>query len=175
MSQVPSKQSAKILVVMGVSGCGKSTVGRAVAERIQRPFLDADDYHPAANVEKMSRGIPLVDEDRWPWLDILAETLLQRAQSDEVVVCACSALRRVYRDRLQSASNQQMLFIYLQGDVATIAARLSHRSDHFMPTSLLESQFAALEPPTSDEQVIVVPIGESVESLVDSIVQQIAE
>ncbi|MFO1414370.1 MAG: gluconokinase [Burkholderiales bacterium] len=135
-----------ILVVMGVSGCGKSTVGQALAEAVGWPFLDADDFHPPANIAKMAAGQPLVDDDRWPWLDRIADELRTILARGGHAVLACSALREVYRERLRRAGDVR--FVFLQGDRDTIAARLAARTHVYMPPSLLPSQFATLEPPT---------------------------
>ena len=134
-----------IVVVMGVSGCGKSTVGEALAESLGWRFLDADDFHPPANVAKMAAGTPLVDEDRWPWLDRLAAEMRAINAGGGDAVLACSALRQAYRDRLAAAGDVR--FVHLAGDLPTIAARLASRQHRYMPQSLLASQFATLEPP----------------------------
>jgi gluconokinase len=134
-----------IIVVMGVCGCGKTTVGRALAESLGWPFHDADDFHPPANVAKMAAGIPLTDDDRWPWLDRIADAMRRALAGDGHAVIACSALRDAYRARLARAGDVR--FVHLAGDYATIAARLAARAHHYMPASLLDSQFAALEPP----------------------------
>lgn len=134
-----------ILVVMGVSGCGKSTVGQALATDLGWPFFDADDFHPAANVAKMAAGLPLVDDDRWPWLDRIVGELQGVLARGGHAVLACSALREAYRERLRRAGDVR--FVFLQGDQATIAARLAERSHKYMPPTLLPSQFATLEPP----------------------------
>jgi gluconokinase len=134
-----------IVVVMGVSGCGKSTVGEALAESLGWRFLDADDFHPPANVAKMAAGTPLVDEDRWPWLDRLAAEMRAINAGGGDAVLACSALRQAYRDRLAAAGDVH--FVHLAGDLPTIAARLAARQHRYMPQSLLASQFATLEPP----------------------------
>jgi gluconokinase len=134
-----------IVVVMGVSGCGKSTVGEALAESLGWRFLDADDFHPPANVAKMAAGTPLVDEDRWPWLDRLAAEMRAINAGGGDAVLACSALRQAYRDRLAAAGDVR--FVHLAGDLPTIAARLASRRHRYMPQSLLASQFATLEPP----------------------------
>jgi gluconokinase len=139
-----------IVVVMGVSGAGKSTVGRGIAERLRARFLEGDDYHPAANVAKMRRGEPLDDADRRPWLERLAAELAAYAARGESVVLACSALRRSYRDVLRSQC-PQLRFIYLAGSPALIRDRLLRRSGHYMPATLLDSQFAILEEPDSGE------------------------
>jgi len=146
-----------ILVVMGVSGCGKSTVGQALAAALGWRFLDADDFHPPANVAKMAAGLPLVDDDRWPWLDRIAEELRAELAEGRHAVLACSALREAYRERLRRAGDVR--FVYLQGDQATIAARLAARQHKYMPPSLLPSQFATLEPPAD---AVVVDVREPV-------------
>jgi len=145
-----------ILILVGVCGCGKTTIGRALAEDLGWPFHDADDFHPAANVAKMAAGHALDDEDRWPWLDRMV-VAMQGAQAEGGhAVLACSALKAVYRERLQRAGDVR--FIYMRGDMETIAARLAARSHRYMPASLLPSQFAALEEP---ENALVVDILES--------------
>jgi len=130
---------------MGVSGCGKSTVGAALAHTLGWPFLDADDFHPQQNVAKMAAGTPLTDEDRWPWLDRIVDALRTTIAAHGNAVLACSALRHAYRARLGQAG--AMRFVHLRGDVATIAQRLGARQHRYMPASLLASQFATLEPP----------------------------
>jgi gluconokinase len=135
-----------IIVVMGVSGSGKTKIGRALAASLRWPFYDADDLHPPENVAKMSAGIPLTDDDRWPWLDRIVDELTRAGADGGNVVLACSALRQVYRDRLARAGDVR--FVYLKGDLETIAARLATRSHKYMPASLLPSQFATLEEPT---------------------------
>lgn len=134
-----------IVVVMGVTGCGKSTVGEALAASLGWRFLDADDFHPPANVAKMAAGTPLTDEDRWPWLDRLAAELRAIGDAGGHAVLACSALRQAYRDRLATAGDVR--FVHLSGDMPTIAERLAARQHRYMPPSLLASQFATLEPP----------------------------
>src|SRR6187399_1453972 len=127
---------------MGVCGCGKTTVGEALAQAIGCRFLDADDFHPPANVEKMAGGVPLTDDDRWPWLDRIAEELGQILAEGEHAVLACSALKEAYRQRLKRAGDVRI--VYLEGDEATIAARLAARQHKYMPPLLLPSQFATL-------------------------------
>ena len=134
-----------VVVVMGVSGSGKTTIGRALADAMGWPFLDADDFHPAANVEKMRAGVPLTDEDRWPWLDRLGGEIAAINARGENAVLACSALKQAYRDRL--VANGGVRVAYLKGDRATIEPRLAARAGHYMPASLLASQLAALEEP----------------------------
>jgi gluconokinase len=131
-----------ILVVMGVSGAGKTTIGKLLAGRLAFRFIDADDHHPPANVAKMAAGIPLDDRDRWPWLDALNRML--RQQTDAVI--ACSALKEAYRQRLLAGITEARI-VYLHGTKALIASRLAERKHRYMPASLLDSQFATLEPP----------------------------
>jgi len=149
---------------MGVSGCGKTTVGQALADDLGWPFLDADDFHPQANVEKMSAGTPLTDDDRWPWLDRLTNEMKAINARGGNAVLGCSALKQAYRDRIARAGDVR--FVHMKGDYDTIAARIAGRRHRYMPASLLQSQFAALEPPVDaidvdvrlavDEQVAVV-------------------
>jgi gluconokinase len=134
-----------IVVLMGVSGSGKTKIGRALAASLGWPFYDADDLHPPANVAKMSAGIPLTDDDRWPWLDRIVDELARAGANGGSAVLACSAPRQVYRDRLGRAGDVR--FVYLKGDLETIATRLATRSHKYMPASLLPSQFATLEEP----------------------------
>ena len=134
-----------IVVLMGVCGCGKTTVGHALAAALGWPFHDADDFPPPANVAKRAAGHPLTDEDRGPWLDRIADAMRAIDRRGGSAVLACSALRQAYRDRLATAGDVR--FVHLAGDHATIASRLAARSHRYMPASLLDSQFAALEPP----------------------------
>ena len=134
-----------IVVLMGVCGSGKTTIGRALAASLGWPFHDADDFHPPTNVEKMAAGIALDDADRWPWLDRIVDELAYAGAGHGHVVLACSALRQKYRDRLTHAGNVR--FVYLKGDATTIAGRLADRAHKYMPASLLPSQFATLEEP----------------------------
>ncbi|MEP7207659.1 MAG: gluconokinase [Casimicrobiaceae bacterium] len=134
-----------IAVMMGVSGSGKTTVGRVVASKLGWRFLEGDSFHPAANVAKMAAGTPLTDADRWPWLDAIRAELEITTGRGEHVVLACSALKEAYRQRLAPTGNVR--FVYLKGDQETIAARLAQRKGHYMPPSLLASQFATLEEP----------------------------
>jgi gluconokinase len=142
---------------MGVSGCGKSTVGIEIARRLGWEFRDGDAFHPPANVEKMRSGAPLTDDDRWPWLDAIAAEVGARGSRGAHVVIACSALKRVYRDRLR-ASPAAIRFVHLAGSFELIDGRMQARRDHFMPASLLRSQFAALEPLGPDEDSVTVPV-----------------
>jgi gluconokinase len=146
-----------LIVVMGVSGSGKSTVGALLAEQLGVPFEDADALHPAANVAKMAAGIPLTDVDRWPWLALVGQAL--HAASRTGLVVACSALKRAYRDAIL-AEAPAVRFVYLHGSRELLAQRLGHREGHFMPASLLDSQLATLEPLEPDEPGITVDITE---------------
>ena len=150
-----------IVVVMGVSGSGKTTIGRLLAQRLGCAFLDGDDFHPPGNVTKMAAGTPLTDEDRGPWLAGLNAKLRERTS----VVLACSALKESYRQAL-SKELANCRFVHLRGDIELIRARLKHRQHRYMPASLLESQFATLEPPRG---AIDVDVGASAEDCVDAI------
>lgn len=151
-----------MVIVMGVCGCGKSTVGRALARELGYEFLDADDFHPQANVAKMAKGVALTDDDRWPWLDAVVAAMHERAARGSGAVIACSALKEAYRESLRRGGGavDEVRIVYLKGDAATIAPRLASRSGHYMPASLLESQFAALEEP---RDAIVVDIRQTTE------------
>ena len=153
------------IVVMGVSGSGKTTVGEALSDRFGWPLLEGDQFHPKANIDKMSSGTPLTDDDRWPWLDAIATAM--REAPDGVIV-TCSSLRRVYRDRLREGAGRRVIFVYLTGSRETLAGRLGARTGHFMPASLLDSQLATLEPPAADEPLVVAV---SLEPPVDTVVQ----
>ncbi|TCH96783.1 gluconokinase [Roseococcus sp. SYP-B2431] len=142
------------VLVMGVSGCGKSTIGAMLAEALGLPFADADAFHPPENVERMSAGIPLTDADRWPWLDALGAWL---AAEERGGIIACSALKRSYRDRLRGWV-PGLAVVRLSGAPALIAARQGARAGHFMPPSLMASQFATLEPPGTDEEALALDI-----------------
>lgn len=148
------------IVVMGVSGCGKSTVGQLLADQFGARFIDGDDLHPAANKAKMAAGTPLNDDDRWPWLALVGQTL---AEGDTVV--ACSALKRVYRERILAAAPNTK-FVHLAGSREVLEQRLGARSGHFMPASLLDSQLATLEALATDEPGIVVDIDQPVAAIV---------
>lgn len=166
MSAVPP------LVVMGVSGCGKSTVGALLGKRLGLAFFDGDDFHPAANKAKMAGGVPLNDDDRAPWLAQIGAALASPAVGAGSCIIACSALKRSYRDLLRSFA-PDTVFIHLTGDATTLSARLSRRKHEYMPGSLLASQLATLEPLGSDEAHIAVDILEDPALLVDRIARQL--
>lgn len=155
---------------MGVSGCGKSSLGAALAERLGLSFVEGDTLHPAANVAKMSAGTPLTDADRWPWLDVIATRLGQ----SEAIVVSCSALRRTYRDRLR-AGGEHVRFVHLAGERHILAERMARRGAHYMPVSLLDSQLATLESPGDDEALtldVAMPIDDMVECVITYLEEQ---
>nr|WP_113866591.1 gluconokinase [Brenneria salicis]NMN92694.1 gluconate kinase (SKI family) [Brenneria salicis ATCC 15712 = DSM 30166]RBP62468.1 gluconate kinase (SKI family) [Brenneria salicis ATCC 15712 = DSM 30166]RLM30604.1 gluconate kinase [Brenneria salicis ATCC 15712 = DSM 30166] len=142
------------IIIMGVSGCGKSSVGAAIAHALGAKFIDGDDLHPRANIQKMASGHPLDDNDRAPWLERLSDAAYSLRHKNEVGLIVCSALKRRYRDRLRE-DNPEMLFLYMKGSFEVIMERLKARAGHFMPTDLLKSQFEALEEPAADEADVV--------------------
>ena len=152
------------IIVFGVTGAGKSFIGRVLAQHLGWSFHDADDFHPAANVEKMRLGVPLTDDDRWPWLERLRQLIGESQQRGVDDVLACSALKRTYRQRL--AAGLDVRFVYLKGDHALIAERLRQRSGHFMNPGLLDSQFETLEEAADDERAIVVDVADTPETIV---------
>ncbi len=153
------------IIVMGVAGCGKSSVGTRLAEALSLPYQEGDDLHPQANVAKMSAGTPLNDDDRWPWLDRIGEILAYHAASG--IVLTCSSLKKVYRDRLRAAAGGKLAFVFLDGSKALLTQRMGSREGHFMPTSLLESQLATLERPDEETGVVVVNIDNTPEKITD--------
>ena len=162
-----------VLVVMGVSGAGKSTLAKALAERLGWSFQEGDALHPAANVAKMAVGTPLDDADRWPWLDAVGGWIDGCVAEGRNGVITCSALKRAYRERL-ARDRPGVRFVFIRLAPEVIAARLEHREDHFMPPSLLTSQFEALEPPDDDEPVIVVDGGLSSAEQAGAVLNQLA-
>jgi gluconokinase len=162
------------IVVMGVSGAGKSTVGKLVAAQLACPFRDADSFHPKANIEKMSRGEPLSDEDRWPWLNAIAAWIAEHRAAGTMCVVTCSALKRAYRDIVTNRQSADVRLVYLKGDFDLIEARLKARTGHFMPPGLLHSQFAALEEPGADENAITVSIDATPEAIAARVVDDLA-
>lgn len=155
------------LVIMGVSGCGKSTVGAALAKALDATYIDGDDLHTPENIAKMSTGTPLLDTDRWPWLDRVGDALAHRQKT---TIIGCSALKRVYRDRIRAKVKVPVLFIHLSGTREEIARRMRNRSGHFMPASLLDSQFAALEEPRSDEYAVTVAINQPLTKILQELI-----
>lgn len=171
----PVSKPAKTLgaiVVMGVSGCGKSSVGSGLALQLGCAFIEGDDLHPACNVAKMSRGVALDDADRWPWLDVLGERIA--CHTGSAVVLSCSALRRAYRDRLRSSARGPIIFVFLQGSRRALQARLEQRRGHYMPAQLLDSQLATLELPIDEPDVITIDIERSIESVVTLVLSTLA-
>lgn len=156
------------MVIMGVSGSGKSTVGALLGQRLGIAFIDGDDLHPAENKEKMGAGIPLNDQDRWPWLRTVGQTLESHQQQDKGVIIACSALKRRYRDLLREHA-PDVLFLHLQGAIDTLAARMACRDHEFMPVTLLSSQLEALEPLESDERHMLLDVRRSPEELAEHV------
>ncbi len=159
-------------VVMGVSGCGKSSVGAAVAKELGMSYIDGDDLHPPENIAKMSRGVPLTDADRAPWLVRVGERL---AECEGPVIIGCSALKRTYRDIVRDKAGESVCFLHLEGSRETLSERMAKRSGHFMPASLLESQLTTLEPPGLDERAITADIDQPFDQLVDALVARIRE
>jgi len=156
-----------ILIIFGVSGAGKTTVGKLLARELGWSFLEADDFHPAGNIDKMRNGHPLTDKDRWPWLDCLRKQIEQFLSAGENAVLACSALKRAYRDRLRVSD--EVTFVFLRGDYALVEEQLRSRHGHFMNATLLQSQFDDLEEPQTDENVLTIELGRTPEEIVERI------
>lgn len=154
------------IVVMGVSGSGKSTVGAALAQRLRVPFADADDFHPPANIEKMSAGHALNDDDRYPWLESIGQWLALHRDGG---VMSCSALKRAYRDQLRRHC-PDIEFLHLEGSIETIGRRQASRPGHFMPATLLESQFKTLEPLEPDERGVAIDVDQSIDAIIENYV-----
>jgi len=160
----------QVLVVMGVSGSGKSTVARLLVDRLGWDFAEGDDMHPQANREKMTAGIPLDDTDRWPWLDQVAAWIAEHLESGHHGVITCSALKRIYRDRLRAPG---VVFVHLSGAQNLLADRIGHRHGHFMPPSLLTSQLETLESPGPDEAALTVDIALDPTEIADTVVEKL--
>jgi gluconokinase len=156
-----------VIIIFGVSGAGKTTVGKLLAREVGWRFLEADDFHPEANIEKMRSGHPLTDKDRRPWLEYLRDQIGRSLTADENAVLACSALKRKYRDCLRV--NSDVKFVFLSGDYALVAEQLRRRRGHFMNPALLQSQFADLEEPQPDEEVTTIELGRTPQETVDEI------
>jgi gluconokinase len=156
-----------IIIIFGVSGAGKTTVGKLLARQLGWRFIEADDFHPEANVEKMRSGHPLTDEDRWPWLERLQQQIEQLLSARENAVLACSALKRAYRDRLHV--NDEVKFVFLRGNYALVEKQLRSRHGHFMDANLLQSQFDDLEEPQPDENVLTIELGGTPKEIVEEI------
>jgi carbohydrate kinase (thermoresistant glucokinase family) len=161
------------IIVMGVSGSGKSTIGALLAEALGWPFADADGFHPAANVAKMAAGQPLTDADRWPWLDAIAAHIGASRTAGQPVVVACSALRRAYRERLR-AGHGDLIFLHLAGAPEVIATRQAARQGHFMPTSLMASQFATLEDTAEEADAVTVSVSASPHEVLVAAIDQLS-
>ncbi|WP_447041888.1 gluconokinase [Streptomyces sp. DSM 118878] len=162
------RRTPHVVVIMGVAGTGKTTIGPLLADRLGVPYAEGDDFHPPANIEKMSSGTPLTDDDRWPWLDAIGAWADGRAGKGGVV--SSSALKRGYRDRLRAAA-PGITFVHLTGDRKLIEDRMSHRQGHFMPTALLDSQFATLQPLGADEAGVAVDVSGSPEEITERAVE----
>jgi len=156
-----------IVIVFGVSGAGKTTIGKLFVRELSWRFYEADEFHSHANVGKMRLGVPLTDEDRWPWLEKLRELVERSVAANENAVLACSALKRAYRDRLRVSA--EVKFVFLRGDYALISEQLCQRHGHFMNPALLQSQFADLEEPKLDEDALTIELGRTPEEIVEAI------
>jgi gluconokinase len=151
------------IIVMGVSGSGKSTVGEKLAEALNLPFLEGDSLHPKSNVDKMAYGIPLQDEDRWPWLDKIGERM---AVAEQGLIVSCSSLKKSYRDCLRAAVGGQLAFVFLDGSFEVLHEHMGHRTGHFMPVTMLESQLATLESPVGEPLVFRADVVDPIEKIV---------
>jgi gluconokinase len=168
-----TSKTPAVIVVMGVSGSGKSTIASMLAHRLHWTYEDGDWFHPKSNVEKMHHGEPLTDEDRWPWLRAIAAWIDKTRRDGSHGIVACSALKRAYRDILVG-ERPDVRLVFLKGDRDLVARRIAARNGHFMPSSLLDSQFATLEEPVADERPIVVSIAPHPREIVDAIVRKLA-
>jgi len=161
-----SKQAGRAIIVMGVSGAGKSSVAERLAESLNCRFMEGDSLHPQSNVDKMAQGTPLTDEDRWPWLDVIGEKIAEALARSEDLVVTCSALKVVYRERLRSAAGGKLTFVFLKGSQELLSRRMGERKGHFMPTSLLQSQLATLESPEGEAGVVTIDIDATLDRIV---------
>jgi gluconokinase len=168
----PEPPHSQIVLVMGVAGSGKTTIARGVAGALAWAFAEGDEFHPAANVSKMAAGVPLTDDDRWPWLDAIGRWIADCVARGQSAVVACSALKRAYRDRLRETAPDLRL-VYLETPRTLLESRVAGRAAHFFPAALIGSQFADLEPPRPDERAIVVSTGESAERVVARVLERL--
>ena len=177
MSMAASRPRCKLppLVVMGVSGCGKSSVGNAIAAHFGIPYIEGDAMHPPANIAKMSAGTPLNDDDRWPWLDALAARLKAESEFSGGAVATCSALKSTYRDRIQAGSGPQTRFIFLDCSRETLERNHAGRTGHFMPPSLLDSQLAILEAPYDEARAIIIDGNQPFDAVIRSIAEKLEQ
>ncbi|THK37751.1 gluconokinase [Ensifer sp. MPMI2T] len=160
----PAHRFPGSIIVMGVSGSGKSSVGERIAKAYGYPFIEGDALHPPENIKKMSEGIALTDDDRWPWLAAIGRKL---AESSDPAVVACSALKLSYRQKLRESAPAAVAFIHLHGSEAVLAERMQHRTGHFMPQSLLKTQLATLEDPTGEANTVTIDIDQPLDAIVD--------
>lgn len=156
------------IIVMGVSGSGKSTIGEKLAAALDLPFLEGDSLHPKSNVDKMVAGIPLQDDDRWPWLDLIGERL---GSAENGIIISCSSLKKSYRDRLRQAAHGSLMFIFLDGSFEVLHEHMGHRTGHFMPVTMLESQLATLESPVGEPLVFRADVVDPIEKIVSESVE----
>ena len=158
------------IVLMGVCGSGKTSIGEPLAARLGYVFHDGDEFHPAANIVKMSAGTPLTDADRWPWLNAIGAAFRKAAGEPGGIIIACSALKKVYRQRIAAAARRPVAFVFLDGSTPTLRERMRTRKGHFMPASLLDSQLAILERPDAGEPALTVSIEPPIEAVIETIV-----
>ncbi|TPE49530.1 gluconokinase [Amaricoccus solimangrovi] len=163
----------RAIVVMGVCGCGKTSVGEGIAARLGAGFVEGDALHPAANVAKMAAGTPLTDEDRWPWLRAIAARIAEEPGAE--IVVSCSALRRAYRDLIRQGAGRDVRFVFLSGSEALLARRMGAREGHFMPPELLASQLATLEDPRGEPGVVSIDIEAALPEIIDAALAALAE
>lgn len=164
---------ARLIIVMGVSGSGKSTIGRKLAEKYHFPYLEGDDFHSKQAIEKMHAGTPLNDEDRWPWLTRIAKAMTMVADEYGGALASSSALKRAYRDHLVREAGEPIIFINLYAPEKVIAERQANRPGHFMPASLLDSQYDALEMPSEDENAVTIDVSGTIEQTLEKISDQL--
>ena len=165
--------AGRAVVVMGVSGCGKTSVAEGLAAALGAGFLEGDQLHPQANIDKMSKGIPLTDADRWPWLDRIGAELRAVTGAGAPIVASCSALKRAYRDRLRAEAGGDLSFVFLRGSRELLIGRMQERKGHFMPASLLDSQLATLEDPSGEVGVVTVDIDAPLDEIVATSLQRL--